>query len=145
MAKAAKEYHHHDRAGPGGPSIRLRPGFHDPAGRRRRKPAGAAPPNHGLRADAGVEIEKVFVERGISGSKPLDDRPQGSALIGTLRPGDTVITAKLDRMFRSASNALEIMGAMKKAGISLHMLDLGGDVTGNGVSKLVFTILGRGC
>ena len=44
-------------------------------------------------------------------------------------------------MFRSASNALEIMGAMKKAGISLHMLDLGGDVTGNGVSKLVFTIL----
>lgn len=89
----------------------------------------------------GLKIEKVFVERGISGSKPLDDRPQGSALIGTLRPGDTVITAKLDRMFRSASNALEIMGAMKKAGISLHMLDLGGDVTGNGVSKLVFTIL----
>jgi hypothetical protein len=30
---------------------------------------------------------------------------------------------------------------MKAAGISLHMIDLGGDTTGNGVSKLVFTIL----
>jgi putative DNA-invertase from lambdoid prophage Rac len=30
---------------------------------------------------------------------------------------------------------------MKKAGIAPHMIDLGGDVTGNGVSKLVFTIL----
>jgi hypothetical protein len=33
------------------------------------------------------------------------------------------------------------MGAMKRGGIRLHMIDLGGDVTGNGVSKLVFTIL----
>ena len=30
---------------------------------------------------------------------------------------------------------------MKERGISLHMIDLGGDVTGNGISKLVFTIL----
>src|SRR5260370_41914714 len=30
---------------------------------------------------------------------------------------------------------------LQEAGISLHMIDLGGDVTGNGISKLVFTIL----
>ena len=30
---------------------------------------------------------------------------------------------------------------MKEQNVSLHMIDLGGDVTGNGVSKLVFTIL----
>jgi putative DNA-invertase from lambdoid prophage Rac len=30
---------------------------------------------------------------------------------------------------------------MKKKGASLHMIDLGGDVTGNGIAKLVFTIL----
>jgi putative DNA-invertase from lambdoid prophage Rac len=30
---------------------------------------------------------------------------------------------------------------LKQAGVSLHMIDLGGDTTGNGVSKLVFTIL----
>ena len=30
---------------------------------------------------------------------------------------------------------------MKNNGVALHMIDLGGDTTGNGVSKLVFTIL----
>jgi putative DNA-invertase from lambdoid prophage Rac len=89
----------------------------------------------------GLTIEKVFVERGVSGSKPLDERPEGSTLIRDLRPGDTVITPKLDRMFRSALDALNVLGAMKQGGINLHMIDLGGDVTGNGISKLVFTIL----
>ena len=89
----------------------------------------------------GLEVERVFVERGVSGSKPLADRPQGSALLAVLKPGDTVITPKLDRMFRSALDALEVLGELKQRGIALHMIDLGGDTTGNGVSKLVFTIL----
>lgn len=89
----------------------------------------------------GLSLEHVFVERGVSGSKPLDERPEGSSLIAALKPGDTVITPKLDRMFRSALDALHVLSAMKNGGISLHMIDLGGDVTGNGVSKLVFTIL----
>jgi len=55
--------------------------------------------------------------------------------------GDTIITPKLDRMFRSAIDALNVLGELKARGVSLHMIDLGGDVTGNGVSKLVFTIL----
>jgi putative DNA-invertase from lambdoid prophage Rac len=89
----------------------------------------------------GLAIDKVFVERGVSGSKPLGVRPQGSALLAVLRPGDVVITPKLDRMFRSALDALDVLGRLKQAGVSLHMIDLGGDTTGNGVSKLVFTIL----
>ena len=44
-------------------------------------------------------------------------------------------------MFRSAQNALDVLAQLKERGVSLHMIDLGGDVTGNGVSKLVFTIL----
>jgi putative DNA-invertase from lambdoid prophage Rac len=83
----------------------------------------------------------VFVERGVSGSKPLGDRPEGAALLTALQPGDVVITPKLDRMFRSALDALDVLAKLKAAGISLHMIDLGGDTTGNGVSKLVFTIL----
>jgi putative DNA-invertase from lambdoid prophage Rac len=89
----------------------------------------------------GLNIDKVFVERGVSGSKPIGSRPQGEALLSALRPGDVVITPKLDRMFRSALDALDVLGKLKKAGISLHMIDLGGDVTGDGISKLVFTIL----
>jgi putative DNA-invertase from lambdoid prophage Rac len=52
-----------------------------------------------------------------------------------------VITPKLDRMFRSALDALDVLGKLKQAGIALHMIDLGGDTTSNGVSKRVFTIL----
>jgi putative DNA-invertase from lambdoid prophage Rac len=44
-------------------------------------------------------------------------------------------------MFRSALDALGVLGRLKRGGISLHMIDLGGDTTGNGVSKLIFTIL----
>lgn len=59
----------------------------------------------------------------------------------TIKPGDVIITAKLDRMFRSALDALNNLQQFKNRGVSLHMIDLGGDVTGNGISKLVFTIL----
>jgi DNA invertase Pin-like site-specific DNA recombinase len=38
-------------------------------------------------------------------------------------------------------DALAVLGKLKERGISLYMIDLGGDTTGNGVSKLVFTIL----
>jgi DNA invertase Pin-like site-specific DNA recombinase len=89
----------------------------------------------------GLTVTKVFVERGVSGSRPLAERAEGAALLAELRPGDTVITPKLDRMFRSALDALAVLGDLKNRGVSLHMIDLGGDVTGNGVSKLVFTIL----
>jgi hypothetical protein len=37
-------------------------------------------------------------------------------------------------------DALNVLGRLKVGGINLHMIEVGGDVTGNGVSKLVFTI-----
>jgi putative DNA-invertase from lambdoid prophage Rac len=89
----------------------------------------------------GLKLYKVFVERGASGSKPLQDRREGKRLLDTLQHGDVVLTPKLDRMFRDARDALNVLDRLKKQGVSLHMIDLGGDVTGNGISKLVFTIL----
>src|SRR4051812_30178461 len=38
-------------------------------------------------------------------------------------------------------DALDVLARLKDRDVSLHMIDLGGDVTGNGISKLVFTIL----
>jgi putative DNA-invertase from lambdoid prophage Rac len=40
-----------------------------------------------------------------------------------------VVTPKLDRMFRSALDALAVLDQLKAKGVSLHMIDLGGDVT----------------
>jgi putative DNA-invertase from lambdoid prophage Rac len=62
-------------------------------------------------------------------------------LLAAVQAGDIVITAKLDRAFRSAADALGTLEQLKEDKIALHMIDLGGDVTGNGISKLVFTIL----
>ncbi|CAM3137415.1 resolvase [Komagataeibacter xylinus] len=95
----------------------------------------------GYAMQLGLEIDRIFMEKGVSGSVPLADRPQGKALLERLKAGDTIITAKLDRMFRSAVDALGVLEDMKARSVSLHMIDLGGDVTGNGISKLVFTIL----
>ena len=89
----------------------------------------------------GWTVAEFFIEAGVSGSVPLADRPEGQRLLTTLQPGDTVITAKLDRAFRSAADALGTLEQLKEDKIGLHMIDLGGDVTGNGISKLVFTIL----
>ena len=89
----------------------------------------------------GWTVAEFFVEGGVSGSVPLADRPEGRRLLAAVKPGDVVVTPKLDRMFRSASDALATLEEMKDQGVGLHMIDLGGDVCGNGISKLVFTIL----
>jgi DNA invertase Pin-like site-specific DNA recombinase len=88
-----------------------------------------------------LRVDRHFVERGVSGSIPLVERPQGAALLDLVTPGDVIITPKLDRCFRSALDALDVLQKLKARGVSLHMIDLGGDVTGNGISKLLFTIL----
>ena len=88
-----------------------------------------------------LALDNIFVEKAVSGSVRLDERPKGKLLLAELKACDVVITPKLDRMFRSALDALAILEQLKARSVSLHMIDLGGDVTGNGISKLVFTIL----
>ena len=88
----------------------------------------------------GWTIDEVFVERGVSGSKPFGDREQGSALLARLQHGDVVVAAKLDRMFRSSLGRLQTCDRFQRDGISLFLLDLGGDVTGNGVAGLFMKI-----
>jgi putative DNA-invertase from lambdoid prophage Rac len=87
-----------------------------------------------------LKITKIEVEKGVSGSVPVDQRPVGGALLAKLEKGDIVIAAKLDRLFRSALDALNVVASLKQRGVNLHLLDLGGDIAGNGLSKLFLTI-----
>jgi putative DNA-invertase from lambdoid prophage Rac len=89
----------------------------------------------------GWTVAEHFVERAVSGSTPLADRPEGKRLLSTIGRGDVVVSAKLDRAFRSAADALAVLEELKDQGVGLHLIDLGGDVCGNGISKMVFTIL----
>lgn len=91
----------------------------------------------------GWTLDKVYTERPVSGSRPLLQRPEGKALYDALQPGDRVIGAKLDRVFRSAFDALETVEKLKAQSVEFYLLDMpeGGLVTGNGLSKVFFTML----
>lgn len=95
----------------------------------------------GYAQSIGLPVTCVFIEAGVSGAKQLRHRPKGAELLATVRQGDHVIANKLDRMFRSASDALNVAEDFRTRGIHLHLLDIGGEVTGTGVAHLVFAIL----
>ncbi len=80
----------------------------------------------------GWDLSRTFTERGVSGGRPLADRPEGERLMTTVHAGDVVVAAKLDRVFQSALDALQVCNQLQQRGVALHLLDLGGDVTGNG-------------
>ena len=88
----------------------------------------------------GLPLADVSIEEGISCSVPVQERPVGGPLFAKLKAGDVVIAPKLDRLFRSALDALQVVEDMRKRGVKLHLLDLGGDIAGNGLSKLFLTI-----
>jgi DNA invertase Pin-like site-specific DNA recombinase len=77
---------------------------------------------------AGLEPVAVIREEGVSGGKPLGTRPGGGellALVGT-RKAKHVVAMKLDRLFRDAADALNQTRTWDKAGIALHLVDMGG-------------------
>jgi DNA invertase Pin-like site-specific DNA recombinase len=84
----------------------------------------------------------TFTDKGISGSTPLAFRPQGKEMLDAAQSGDLIVSSKMDRLFRSAIDALQTAEELKKRGVELILLDVGVDpVTGNGVGKLFFSIL----
>jgi putative DNA-invertase from lambdoid prophage Rac len=88
----------------------------------------------------GLDLTDILIEEGVSGSIPINERPEGGKLFAKLVKGDEIVAPKLDRVFRSALDALQTVEVLKTKGVKLHLLDLGGDIAGNGLSKLFLTI-----
>lgn len=83
-----------------------------------------------------------YPDEGISGSVPLSQREMGEELLADAQPGDTIVATKLDRMFRSARDALVMAEHLEDRGVKLVLLDISRDpVNAGGVGKLIFTIL----
>ncbi len=92
----------------------------------------------------GWKVSGVFIERGVSGSKAFADRPESSKLLALLKPGDKIISPKLDRCFRNARDALNTVETLRTMGVSLYLLDIGGNVSGNGdnpIARVILTVL----
>lgn len=88
-----------------------------------------------------IPLENFITERGVSGSLEFEKRPEGGKLFNQLVSGDILIFSKLDRAFRNTRNALNTLHELKQRGISVHFIDLGGDVTNDGIGSVIFTIL----
>ncbi len=76
-----------------------------------------------------INLVNIIREEGISGTIPLADRPGGADLLQMVGKGKKVqhvIALKLDRLFRDASDCLVQTKVWDKAGIGLHLLDMGG-------------------
>jgi DNA invertase Pin-like site-specific DNA recombinase len=86
--------------------------------------------------DAGCE--KVFTDHGVSGA--LRSRPELDKCLAYLRPGDVLVTVKLDRLGRSVKNLHEIAERLQADGIGLQCLDQPIDTT-SAAGKLFFTLL----
>jgi putative DNA-invertase from lambdoid prophage Rac len=88
----------------------------------------------------GYDLTETFVESGVSASIPIASRPEGSRLMAKARKGDIIVTARLDRCFRSALDALQTVEAAHKKGFRIVVIDHLGDITGNGMAKAFLTI-----
>ena len=94
---------------------------------------------------AGLEVAAIIREEGISGSMPINQRPGGSQLPALLKQhtAQHVVAMKLDRLFRDAEDALRQTRAWDKAGIAMHVLDMGGQSinTASAMGRMFLTMV----
>lgn len=84
----------------------------------------------------------VYEDAGVSGAIPLSERPSGERMLAALKADDIIIASKLDRLFRSASDALVTVENLHRRGIGVILADIGSEVvTENGTAKLFFSML----
>jgi DNA invertase Pin-like site-specific DNA recombinase len=81
---------------------------------------------------------KVFTDKA-SGS--LDRRPQLDRLLDQLRPGDTIVVWRLDRLGRSLKHLIQLIEDLAEKEVGFRSLTEGMDTTTSG-GKLVFQIFG---
>lgn len=79
---------------------------------------------HGL-----LLLPNLARDLGISGSRPLARRPYGRRVVALARDGEVghVVATKLDRLFRDADDCLRHVKAWTRRGVTLHVINFGGD------------------
>lgn len=93
---------------------------------------------HDALIKAGADPDRLFTDEA-SGS--LRERPQLTRCLEYLRPGDTLVVWKLDRLGRSLVHLIETVTALGERGIGFRSLTEGFDTTTAG-GKLLFHVLG---
>jgi len=75
--------------------------------------------NH-INEEDGIEIGGMFEDHGVSAFKTAwAERPEGKALFEAMRPGDTVVVSRIDRVFRSIVDMSRTIRFLSDSGIHL--------------------------
>lgn len=91
-----------------------------------------------------LDLVDVIRERAVTAKIKLNKRPEGSKIAKMLKEGVYhIVAVKLDRLFRNAGDALAHVEEWDEAGISLHLVDMGGQSvnTGSSMGKMMLTML----
>ena len=90
---------------------------------------------------AGVRHDDVNVDHGVSGAHAR--RPAFDAALKALQEGDTLVIATLDRLGRPTMNMLALAAELRRLGVALQVLNLGGGTvdTSTPMGRMVFTVM----
>lgn len=90
---------------------------------------------------AGVRKDDLYVDNGVSGARA--SRPGLDKARAALQAGDTLVVTTLDRLGRSTGDMLKLAEDLKRDGVNLRVLNLGGgDVdTSTPTGNMMFTVM----
>ena len=93
----------------------------------------------------GLPIAGVIRDEGVSAFKHLHTRPGGAELLRLVAKGEAanVVALKLDRLFRNAADALALTETWNRAGVALHLVDMGGSSmdSSSATGRMMLTML----
>jgi putative DNA-invertase from lambdoid prophage Rac len=84
-----------------------------------------------------LKIDVEVIEQ-VSGTVPFEKRSKGFEIYNSLKRGDHIVCSHLDRFSRNTLNLLTLVEKFKKQKVSLHFVDVGGEVTGSDAMGSVF-------
>jgi len=92
-----------------------------------------------------LSIVTIIREEGVSGKIALGHRPGGKEMLRLVKMKEVqhIVGMKLDRLFRDAEDCLRQTREWDKAGITLHLLDLGGQAvsTSTAMGRMMLTMV----
>lgn len=93
----------------------------------------------------GLVLTGVISEEGVSGSIAIAERPQGKEMLRAVKEGlaTHIVALKLDRLFRDVEDAMKTTKAWTKAGVTLHLVDMGGQTlnTSGSMGRMMLTLM----
>ena len=74
----------------------------------------------------------TFMDNNCNWNREFIKRENGRQLLDRLQPGDVLVGAKLERIVSSGEEFIDLVKRLRSKSVSLHIVELGGDVTNAG-------------